>query len=141
MVIKFVDKSVEEIEELVKVNSKKTVKNVFSMFAPESFVNEILKVNLIDANKQAAQLKKTEKEVLIASLLYFNVKAVSRVKDSEIVTAGGIDLKEVNSKTMQSKIIDGLYFCGEVLNIDAYTGGFNLQSCWSTAYIVSQSFN
>jgi len=50
-----------------------------------------------------------------------------------MVTAGGVDLKEVNSKTMASKIAENLYFAGEVLNIDGFTGGFNLQNCWSTA--------
>ena len=50
-----------------------------------------------------------------------------------MVTAGGVDLKEVNSKTMESKIVSDLYFVGEVLNTDGFTGGFNLQNCWSTA--------
>lgn len=141
MVIKLICESPDEIEEVIKLNSKKTVKNVFSRFVPESFVNEILKVNLIDANKQAAQLKKMEKEILINSLISLKITAISKIKDSEIVTAGGVDLKEVDSKTMQSRIVDGLYFCGEVLNIDAYTGGFNLQNCWSTAYIASMALN
>jgi len=57
----------------------------------------------------------------------------------EFVTAGGIDLKEINFKTMESKLVNHLYFCGEVLNIDGITGGFNFQSAWSTAYICAQS--
>lgn len=139
--IKLADISQNEIEKYIKENQKKTIKNVFSKFAPESYINAILDEYKIDGNKQTAQIKKQEKEVLINSLIALKLHAKSRLKDSEIVTAGGVDLKEIDSKTMQSKLVKGLYFAGEVLNIDAYTGGFNLQNCWSTAYIVSQNFN
>lgn len=135
--IKLADISQNEIEKYIKENQKKTIKNVFSKFAPESYINAILDEYKIDENKQTAQIKKQEKEILINSLLALRLHAKSRLKDSEIVTAGGVDLKEIDSKTMQSKLVEGLYFAGEVLNIDAYTGGFNLQNCWSTAYIVS----
>ena len=139
--IKLADISQNEIEKHIKENQKKTIKNVFSKFAPESYITAILDEYKIDGNKQTAQIKKQEKEVLINSLIALKLHAKSRLKDSEIVTAGGVDLKEIDSKTMQSKLVKGLYFAGEVLNIDAYTGGFNLQNCWSTAYIVSQNFN
>lgn len=139
--IKLIDSSEEKIEKHIKENQKKTIKNVFSKFVPESYVNAILDEHKIDGNKQTAQIKKQEKEILINSLLALRLHAKSRLKDSEIVTAGGVDLKEIDSKTMQSKLVDGLYFAGEVLNIDAYTGGFNLQNCWSTAFIVSQALN
>lgn len=141
MTIKLVDISEEKIEKHIKENQKKTVKNVFSKFAPESYINAILDEHKIDGNKQTAQIKKQEKEVLMNTLLALRLHAKSRLKDSEIVTAGGVDLKEINSKTMQSKLVEGLYLAGEVLNIDAYTGGFNLQNCWSTAYIATQNFN
>ena len=141
MTIKLVDISEEKIEKHIKENQKKTIKNVFSKFAPESYINAILDEHKIDGNKQTAQIKKQEKEILINSLLALRLHAKSRLKDSEIVTAGGIDLKEIDSKTMQSKLVDGLYFAGEILNIDAYTGGFNLQNCWSTAFIVAQDLN
>lgn len=133
--------SIDEIENELKNNSKKTIKNVFSKFAPESFISEILNFNKIDGSKQAAQLKKTEKEILIQSLINLKLNAVARIKDSEIVTAGGVDLNEINSKTMESKLVSNLFFAGEILNIDGFTGGFNLQNCWSTAYIFSQNFN
>ena len=98
-------------------------------------------MNNIEPDKQAAQLKKTEKEALLQALTAFQLHATNKIKDSEIVTAGGVDLNEVNSKTMESKLIKGLFFAGEVLDVDAYTGGFNLQNAWSTAYIVSTNFN
>ena len=77
---------------------------------------------------------------MINSLLKMEVCALNRIKDSEMVTVGGVDLNEVNSKTMESKIVKGLYFTGEILNIDGFTGGFNLQNCWSDAYICSKNF-
>jgi hypothetical protein len=57
----------------------------------------------------------------------------------EFVTCGGVNLKEIDFKTMQSKIVPSLFFCGEVLNIDGITGGFNFQSAWSTAWVCSQN--
>lgn len=132
------DKS--DIEDEIKNNCKKSIKNVFSKFAPYKFIEEVMTVNGINPDKQASQLNKTEKEILINSLINFKVHVKGRIKNSEIVTAGGIDLDEVNSKTMESKIYKGLYFIGEILNIDGYTGGFNLQNCWSDAYICSLNF-
>ena len=68
----------------------------------------------------------------------FNVEGKSTFKE-EFVTAGRVDLKEVNFKTFESKILPGLYFAGEVLNIDAVTGGFNFQNAWTGAYIAAQA--
>ena len=68
----------------------------------------------------------------------FNVNGKSTFKD-EFVTAGGIDLKEVNFKTMGSKLQDNLYFTGEILNIDAITGGFNFQNAWTTGFLASNA--
>lgn len=127
----------DEIEIDIKNNLKKTLKNVFSKYAPESFITEIMKANKIQPDKQTAQMNKKEKEILINSLLNLRLHAAGRIKNSEIVTAGGVDLNEINPKTMESKIVSGLYFIGEILNIDGFTGGFNLQNCWSGAYICS----
>ena len=129
----------EYIDDVIKNNQKKSVKNVFSKFAPESFINVLLDKYSIDAGKKISQIKKSEKEKLINSLLDLKLNASGRIKDSEIVTAGGVDLNEINSKTMQSKLVEGLFFIGEILNIDGFTGGFNLQNCWSTAYICAAS--
>ena len=70
--------------------------------------------------------------------LKINITGI-RPSGEEIVTAGGIELNEINSNTMQSKIINGLYWAGEVLNIDGFTGGFNLQSAWTTGWIAGNS--
>ena len=68
------------------------------------------------------------------------VKGKSTFKD-EFVTAGGVDLKEINFKTMESKILENFYIAGEVLNIDAVTGGFNFQACWSESWLIAQDLN
>ena len=68
------------------------------------------------------------------------VNGKSTYKD-EFVTAGGVDLKEIDFKTMQSKVLENVYIAGEVLNIDAVTGGFNFQACWSEAWLIAQNLN
>jgi predicted flavoprotein YhiN len=70
----------------------------------------------------------------------FNVDGKSTFKE-EFVTAGGIDLKEINFKTFESKLHKNLYFAGEVINVDAVTGGFNFQNAWTSAYIVAKSIS
>jgi predicted flavoprotein YhiN len=59
--------------------------------------------------------------------------------EEAIVTKGGISIKEINPKTMESKLIQGLYFAGEIIDLDAFTGGFNLQIAWSTGYVAAQN--
>ncbi len=140
IILKLTNLCAGEIEETIKNNYKRTIKNVFSMFAPESFILEIMSLNQINPDKQAAQLKKAEKEILINALTALKLHVQGRIKNSEIVTAGGVDLKEVNPKTMESKTVKGLFFAGEILDIDGFTGGFNLQNCWSGAYIISLNF-
>ena len=68
----------------------------------------------------------------------YEINGKSTYKD-EFVTAGGVELKEINFKTMESKIVPGIYFAGEVLNIDAVTGGFNFQACWSESFIIAET--
>ena len=69
-------------------------------------------------------------DMLISSLRGF---------EEAIITSGGVDVKEINPKTMESKLVKGLYFCGEVLDLDAFTGGFNLQIAFSTGYVAGKS--
>ena len=87
-----------------------------------------------------AELNKNQLETLANQLskAVFHVDGKSTFKE-EFVTAGGINLKEVNFKTFESKLHNNLYFAGEVLNIDAVTGGFNFQNAWTGAYIVAKS--
>jgi predicted Rossmann fold flavoprotein len=82
--------------------------------------------------------KQLEKIAEAICACYFQVKGKSTFKD-EFVTAGGIELKEVDFKTMESKLFPGLYFAGEVLNIDAITGGFNFQAAWTSGWIAAKA--
>jgi predicted Rossmann fold flavoprotein len=70
----------------------------------------------------------------------FNMEGKTTFKE-EFVTCGGVNLKDIDFRTMQSKHVEGLYFCGEVMNVDGITGGFNFQSAWSTAWLCAQSIN
>ena len=96
----------------------------------------------ITFDTQWAQLNNKQLEDLAKQLTQciFNVNGKSTFKD-EFVTAGGIDLKEINFKTFESKLHDNLYFAGEVINVDAITGGFNFQNAWTGAFIVAKSIS
>lgn len=106
------------------------------------FWNRILFISKINAEKQLANLTKTEAENILLNLCEkpLQVKGKSTFKD-EFVTAGGVELKEINFKNMSSKILPNFYIAGEVLNIDAITGGFNFQACWSEAWLIAQDLN
>ena len=78
---------------------------------------------------------KTERECVAESVRIAGARPV----EEAIVTAGGVDVREVDPRTMESKLVKGLYFAGEVLDLDAYTGGFNLQIAWSTAYAAAMA--
>ena len=94
----------------------------------------------IDENKKIKHLNKEEISRLCNLLKHFELKIDSFGSFyHSIVTSGGVDIKEINPKTMESKIIPGLYFAGEVIDIDAETGGFNLQAAFSTGFVAGSS--
>ncbi len=116
--------------------SNEQMKNVMRGLLPLGLVELVLKLAQVSEEKRANSITREERMRLVKVLKEFPVKPVSLRGFSEaVVTSGGVDLKEINPKTMQSKLVDGLYFCGEVLDCDAYTGGFNLQIAFSTGYI------
>ena len=88
----------------------------------------------IPADKKVNVITKEERRRILETLkgLTYTVKGFRPIEEA-IVTSGGVDCKEINPKTMESKLIEGLYFAGEVIDVDAYTGGFNLQIAFSTA--------
>ena len=89
----------------------------------------------IEPSMQANSLTKQQRRALLEEMKGFSLEITGKRPVSEaIITSGGIMVSEVDPKTMESKLISGLYFAGEVLDCDAYTGGFNLQIAWSTAY-------
>ena len=106
------------------------------------FWNRILLVSGIDTAKQLANINNKEMQKIIENLYCcrMNVTGKSTFKE-EFVTAGGVDLKEMDFKTMKSKKLPNFYISGEVLNIDAVTGGFNFQACWSEGWLIAQDLN
>ncbi len=114
----------------------KALKNSLQKLMPKKLIPLMIELTEIDENKKCAEIRKEERKKLLNLLKNFKLK-ISGVEDiiKSIVTSGGINLNEINPKTMESKIIPGLFFAGEILNIDAVTGGFNLQGAWSTGYV------
>ena len=115
--------------------SNKEFKNSLSDLTISSLVPVIVKASKIDESKKVNSITKEEKERLVNTFknLEFTFSSLESVAVG-IVTSGGVNVKEVSPKTMESKFVQGLYFAGEVLDVDAYTGGFNLQIAFSTGY-------
>ena len=121
------------LNHLIELNGKKSITNVLSLTLPERLSRTILHQLEIDGNKKSGDLSKIERKKIFDILKNgINITLKNRKPGDEFVTAGGVDLSEVNPKTMQSRLNPNLYFAGELLNIDGYTGGFNLQSSWAT---------
>lgn len=131
--------SLEEILlELLIKNPKKNISNVLKEIINESLAICILDRLDIDINTKANQLEKENRKALIDCLKYLKFKAVNYTSfSSAVVTSGGVDVSEINPKTMESKLVDGLYIVGELLDVDALTGGFNLQIAFTTGYAAS----
>ena len=113
----------------------KMFKNSLDKLLPQKLIPVIIEKSNIDMNKKVNEITKIERKNLVKLLKNFEV-TIKRFRsiDEAIITSGGIKIKEINPKTMESKIISGLYFAGEIIDVDAYTGGFNLQIAYSTGY-------
>lgn len=144
--VNFISKDLDDAEELFQnfkqSNPKKTIGQSKIFEITNRFWQRVLEVSKVDLNKQVAQISGKEMQTILENLCKkkFNVTGKSTFKD-EFVTAGGVDLKEINFKNMSSKILPNFYVAGEVLNIDAVTGGFNFQACWSEAWLIAQDLN
>ncbi len=123
-----------DLQTALNENPHKTVKNLLSEYVPKSFAEFILD----NPDEKCHRIDGKMRDKILDKLQNFTVTAVGTVPDGEVVTAGGVDLNEINPKTMQSKFVDNVYFCGEVMDIDGFCGGFNLQNCWSTGYLAAQ---
>lgn len=117
----------------------KTTLNALKEYIPKSLATELLVAYNISPERKVSGITDKERESLFKMLSEAEITVTSPAKDGEIVTAGGVALKEVNPATMESKLVERLFFCGEVLDIDGLTGGFNLQMCWSTGYLAGQN--
>ena len=126
---KYFEKSILEKE----IN--KQFKNSLDSLLPKKLIDAIINLSKINPNKKVNEITKQERSILVKLLKEFSITLQGfRPIDEAIVTAGGINIKEINPKTMESKIIKGLFFAGEIIDVDAYTGGFNLQIAYSTGY-------
>lgn len=113
----------------------KQFKNSLDKLLPQKLINIIIEKSGINPQKQVNEIKKEERRSLVKLLKNFEVTIKGfRPIDEAIITSGGINIKEINPKTMESKIVNGLYFAGEIIDVDSYTGGFNLQIAYSTGY-------
>lgn len=113
--------------------SNKEFKNALSELAGRTMIPVLVELSGIDGDKKVNSIKRAERRELVRLFKAFPVSVTGpRPIDEAIVTAGGVNTKEINPRTMESKLIKGLYFAGEVLDVDGYTGGFNLQIAWST---------
>ena len=128
-----------DLQELLNENPHKDIKNLIGKMIPRSLAEFLLNESGIALDTPCHKINSILRNKIYSVLTDFEVVTTGKVPDSEVVTCGGVDLKEVNPKTMEHKTISGLYFCGEVLDIDGFCGGFNLQNCWSGAYVASQS--
>ena len=116
------------------------IKNALAKLLPHALIPVILSDCKISPDKQCNAVTKAERAALIKSLKAFKMPVLSpRGFDEAIVTSGGVDVKEINPKTMESKLVKGLYFCGEVLDADALTGGYNIQIALSTGFLAGKS--
>ncbi|MEZ4803585.1 MAG: NAD(P)/FAD-dependent oxidoreductase [Gelidibacter sp.] len=142
--INFIKKSFEDcLEDLKNLKlelAKKTVFKSAQFDLPKRLWQKLVLASEMIQDTRWADINKQQLENLASQLSHanFKVEGKSTFKE-EFVTAGGIDLKEINFKTFESKIHKNLYFAGEVINVDAVTGGFNFQNAWTGAYIVSKS--
>ena len=125
-------------QQILNNNPHKLLKNVLSEYIPHKFAEFLLNKLSFSSEIKSHRVNGEMRDLILDKLNNFTVNIKSTKKDGETVTAGGVSLDKINSKTMESKEVSGLYFCGEVIDVDGFCGGFNLQNCWSTAYIASQ---
>lgn len=116
------------------------LKEMLKEFLPLQLIKPFINYCGLNMTKKCAQINKNEREKILNSLFDFRFE-ISGIRDAKeaIITRGGILTDEIEQKTMQSKLVKGLYFCGEIIDIDAQTGGFNLQAAFSTGYLAGNS--
>ncbi len=126
------DRILRDFEEV----KNKQFKNSLDKLLPQKLIPIIIKRSKINPNKKVNEITKKEREELIKTIKDFEIFIKDfRPIEEAIITSGGISIKEINPKTMESKKVKGLYFAGEIIDVDSYTGGFNLQIAYSTGYV------
>ena len=130
------DRILRDFEE----EKNKQFKNSLNKLLPQKMINSVIKKSKIDPQKPVNTITKQERTRLIEVLKGFELEIKKfRPIEEAIITSGGIKIKEINPKTMESKKVKGLYFAGEIIDVDSYTGGFNLQIAYSTGYVAGKT--
>ncbi len=129
----------EQLDERIlrdfKEFKNKQFKHSLDKLLPQKLIPVIIKKSKINPDKKVNEITREERKQIVNLLKYYEITIKEfRPVEEAIITSGGINTKEINPKTMESKIIKGLYFAGEIIDVDAYTGGFNLQIAYSTGY-------
>jgi len=128
------------LHETLKANPVKKINNALKELVPARLVKKILETARVDKDKRLAHVSKEEIRSITETLKGFRLTARSvRPIEEAMITCGGVSVKEINPKTMESRIIKGLYFAGELIDIDGKTGGYNLQAAFSTGWIAGNS--
>ena len=114
----------------------KLFKNSLDKLLPKKIINTVIEKSKINPEKPVNSITKIERKKLLETIKNFEItiKEFDSIENA-IITCGGINTKEINPKTMESKLIKGLYFAGEIIDVDGYTGGFNLQIAYSTGVV------
>ena len=125
----------ERIQRDLEMYKNRSMENALTDLLPRSMIPVVLRRLEIDPEMQANSLTKQKRRAMVELLKAFSVEITGKRPVAEaIITSGGVKVSEIDPKTMESKIVPGLYFAGEIIDCDAYTGGFNLQIAWATAY-------
>lgn len=117
----------------------KCFKNSLDELLPQKLIEPVITLSGIDGDKKVNEITRQERAILVNLLKNFTVVVSDfRPINEAIVTSGGVSIKEINPKTMESKLVNGLFFAGEIIDVDAYTGGFNLQIAYSTGFVAGR---
>ncbi len=136
--------SFEKVDEIIRndfeKNGHKNLSNCLADFASPKMLDLIFALSEIDTHKHASNLSKQDRLKVVSLFKKMEVTVEGLFGfEKAMVTSGGVSVKEIDSKTMQSKIVKNLYFAGEVVDVDGPTGGYNLQVCWATGYVAGES--
>lgn len=123
-----------------QTNSKQGIKNILKNLLPKRMIDVLINLAKIPSDKKASQISQSERHYLVCLLKALRLDITRpRPLQEAMITRGGVSLKDIDPRTMESRLIKGLYFCGEMLEVDADTGGFNLQAAFSTGYLAGES--
>lgn len=133
------EQALADLELTRQETPKKSFENILALFLPKSFAHIACEQTGTDGDQHAGEISKKELMTLVQWLKAIPLHVVARGAGDEFVTAGGIPLSEVDPRTMESRLCQNLFFAGEILDIDGFTGGFNLQASWATGHLAGST--